>query len=837
MSIFKIAAANLRGKKSVAFSLTVLIFIAAALFNVGLTLFSTIDGFFLDSNEALGGSHYCVRFPGSTYEDKYLDFFLNDSRVEIAEVEEAVLLDKVYYPAGGMLYPNFFCLEEPRSIKGFQIQPKAQVPDTEAVYLPGFMEGLGYTPGSDLTLRFKKQDFTLKVAGYTQSTWFASSLSSIINAYLPRPAYEQLYARFGGGRLLSVRFHDPADLDAVREDFKKATGIRLEAAGIDAQVMEFTLEDLSSGCTMLVSAISAIVLAFSVIIVLVVIVVIKFRIQSHIETQMHNIGALEAMGYTGRQIQWSIAMEFLLIGAAGVFLGIFSSYAIINGMSSLISASMGIAWKGGLHLQSDLISAAAILAIILVSALRAANKAAKLTPIVALRGGISSHHFSKNHVPLDKGALPLSPALAIKTMCFHLRTYLMVGVIFTGVAFASAFAIIVYQNLGINDDLAMKMTGYELSDVTAYTAAHADFSQVRQALEAMPEVEQTSLFDTTSVEVDDAMVSCYLSDDFTKLKTIEAYEGVLPRYDNEIVISGTMARSMKKEIGDTIEVTFGDVTAAYIISGFSQSFSNFGRQCFLTLDGIRRIQPTFDSSSIQIYLRDGVNEDAFIKTAEETFSVLAPSSSLTDQEEESLSPEDAAREKAEEKLSALMTMYGVDSAQYALMVDGELLLFGDTNAYQLDHLENNLQLIAASSSSLTTAIQMMSIILLISTLCIISLVLYMVIRSMLVKRRREFGIYKAIGYTSRQLMLQIAISFLPSAFVGVLCGSTAAVLGSGPLMAVLLGGMGISRLDFEVPVFLLLAMGCSLLLFSFLLSMLVSRKIHKISVYGLLTEA
>lgn len=837
MSILKIAAANLRGKKSVAFSLTILIFIAAALFNVGLTLFSTVGGFFLDSNEALGGAHYCIRFPGSTYEDKYLDFFLNDNRVETAEAEEAILLDKVYYPAGGMLYPNFFCLEDQRAIKGYIIQPRAQVPETEAVYLPGFMEGLGYAPGSDLTLRFKKQDFTLKVAGYTQSTWFASSLSSIINAYLPRPAYEQLYARFGGGRLLSVRFHDPADLDAVREDFKNATGIRLEAAGMDAQVMEFTLEDLSSGCTMLVTAISAIVLAFAIIIVLVVIVVIRFRIQSHIETQMHNIGALEAMGYTGRQIQWSIAMEFLIIGAAGVLIGVFASYAIINGMSSLISASMGIAWKSGLHLQSDLVSATAILAIILFSARRAAKKAARLTPIVALRGGISNHHFSKNHVPLDKGSLPLSPALAIKTMCFHLRTYLMVGVIFAGVAFASAFAIIVYQNLGINDDLAMKMTGYELSDVTAYTASHADFEQVRQALESMPEVEQTSLFDSVSVEIGDGIVSCYISDDFFRLKTIETYEGVLPRYDNEIVISGTMARAMKKGMGDTILVAFGDVNAVYIISGLSQSFSNFGRQCFMTLDGIRRIQPTFDNSSIQIYLRDGVNGDDFIQTAEETFSVLSPSTSLTDPDLGSISPKDAAKQKAEEKLSVLMTMYGVDSAQYALMVNGELLLFGDTNAYQLDHLENNLQLIAASSSSMTTAIQMMSIILLIGTLCIISLVLYMVIRSMLVKRRREFGIYKAIGYTSHQLMLQIAISFLPTAFVGVLCGNGAAVAGAGPLMAALLGGMGISRLDFAIPVFLLLAMGCFLLLFSFLLSILVSRKIHKISVYGLLTEA
>lgn len=835
MPTLKIALSNIRGKKSVAISLAILIMLAAALFNVGLTLISSTGNLFDTSNEALNGPHYTIRFPGNTFEEKYVDFFQNDSRVEAADAEEAIIIDKAYYPEGGMLFPNIFNLENSRSIQGFTLKTLADVPENEAIYLPGFMRSMGYEPGSTLTLTFKKQDLHFQVAGYVESTWFCSSLSTVVNMYLTAPAYEALYAQVGGGRLLSVRFHDTANLTQVREEFKKATGIQLDAAGVDAQIIETTVEDMKNGSTMLVSTISAIVLAFSLIIVLVVMVVIKFRIHNHIETQMHNIGALEAMGYTSGQIKWSIALEFFIIGIAGVLTGVFASYGLLNGLSSLISDSMGIPWQIGFRPLPDFISAAVILAIILFVAQKAANKVAKLTPIAALRGGMTTHSFSKNHFPLDKTRGPLSLTLALKSMFFQPGSYFMIALIFLGVSFASSFALISYWNMGINDDMVLKMTGFEISDSTVYVAKHADYDEVRQLIEQMPEVAQTSLFESSTVEISKEMIACYLSDDFSRLKSIETYEGTLPRYDNEIVVTGIVAKSMNKTVGDTITVSSGDVSAEYLISGLSQSISNFGRQGFLTLDGIRRLIPSYQVNSIQVYLENGITVEEFIQKTEASFPVLSPSGSAKPLADSPQAYTEAAK-KAEEKLASLLTSYGVDSAQYALFADGRLLLFGDTSTYQIDHIEDNRQLFTSSTSSVAVAISMMSTLILIGTFSIVTLVLYMVIKSLIVRRRHELGIYKAIGYTSRQLMLQISLSFLPAAGIGILCGCATGILTIDSLMTGLLGGMGISHMVFSVPYFLIISFCAVLLLFSFLLAMLVSRKVQTISVYGLLSE-
>ena len=215
------------------------------------------------------------------------------------------------------------------------------------------------------------------------------------------------------------------------------------------------------------------------------------------------------------------------------------------------------------------------------------------------------------------------------------------------------------------------------------------------------------------------LLSCYVSDDFGKLEMVEVYEGNFPEYDNEIVVTGLLARSWGKKIGDTVTVSSNGASAEYVICGLTQTMNNFGRICFMHETGLLRVEPYYEKNSIQVYLEPGLDIDTFIGAMEQSFRVLSPSASpgntgadmnsntdsSTDsginagtnagtdsgasmetgtKKQEALA---AAKRKAEEKLAALISMYGVDSAQYALMVDGEVVLSGDTNDYEIDRIE------------------------------------------------------------------------------------------------------------------------------------------------------
>lgn len=72
-------------------------------------------------------------------------------------------------------------------------------------------------------------------------------------------------------------------------------------------------------------------------------------------------------------------------------------------------------------------------------------------------------------------------------------------------------------------------------------------------------------------------------------------------------------------------------------------------------------------------------------------------------------------------------------------------------------------------------ITIVAIILFLIALLILLLILYVILRSMIVSLKTDFGIYKAMGFTSNQLIIQTVGSITPFIFFGALLS---AVLGT-----------------------------------------------------------
>ena len=95
---------------------------------------------------------------------------------------------------------------------------------------------------------------------------------------------------------------------------------------------------------------------------------------------------------------------------------------------------------------------------------------------------------------------------------------------------------------------------------------------------------------------------------------------------------------------------------------------------------------------------------------------------------------------------------------------------------------------------------------------------------------------KAIGYSTIQLMNQISIGFLPVIITGVVIGGVLGLFFTNPMLGVLLSSAGVKRLDFIIhfPIILMLCVG--ILILAYIVSMLVSLKIKKITAYNLMKE-
>ena len=111
---------------------------------------------------------------------------------------------------------------------------------------------------------------------------------------------------------------------------------------------------------------------------------------------------------------------------------------------------------------------------------------------------------------------------------------------------------------------------------------------------------------------------------------------------------------------------------------------------------------------------------------------------------------------------------------------------------------------------------------------IVAFVLYL-LRITLNNKQRDYGILKSLGFTTGQLILQTALSFMPTIILSAIAGLIVCSLIINPLTALFLSGIGIVKCTFTVPVGFIVAAGAGLVLFAFATVCLLSLKIRKIA--------
>jgi ABC-type antimicrobial peptide transport system permease subunit len=106
----------------------------------------------------------------------------------------------------------------------------------------------------------------------------------------------------------------------------------------------------------------------------------------------------------------------------------------------------------------------------------------------------------------------------------------------------------------------------------------------------------------------------------------------------------------------------------------------------------------------------------------------------------------------------------------------------------------------------------------------------------IIKKQREIGIKKALGFSSDQLRTELIFSMLPQIIVGAVVGSVIGLLISNRILATLLSTMGIMRSNMEVFPWMGLVAVVFAVIVSYIMIWLMSGRIKRISAYSLITE-
>lgn len=840
----RMARFNIRKHKSASISLAILICLCQLFASVAVHNLKDNSALFANKVKEMKAIENYSFIESGLYKNEYEDILKKDGRVKRVVTQDAILLwqNTIGLKDGKEYMCNSVFINGAEENHLENISLSCDLSEEELalvehpIYAPYVIkEYYGFNVGDDFNINYHQKDFTFTIVGFYETTILATGNMGAIKYIISPEDYDQFASQYGEYKILGYDAIDKRDCEAILGDFTKQARQMADTGKSFNITLGISYNMVSSVASMFLVLLAYLLLLFAVILVITIFVMIRHRISNNIEEQMTNIGAMEAIGYTSKQITWMYILEYSILAIVGGILGTIGGECLAPMLNHFGFMMLGLKSQDRIAFEIDGVMLVSVIALVSLISFSQARKVKKYPPVVAFRKGIGNHHFKHNYLALEQTKYLFQVRLAVKRALGSIKQNIIIAICVCVATFAMMFSVILYGCCGEKQNGIKKMTGFEMSDITIDITHSISGEKLKEELLKRPEVRKVNLTHTyINVALGDLDVLAMVYPDYKEVENINFYEGRMPIYDNEIGITGALAKNLGKEIGEYIELQYGDYCGTYLITGITQSMINNGTTLYFTEESVKMVNPSYQSNELGVYFNEGVDKKAFIASLKEEYG-QSVEDMRKQSEDSSMSQEERIKAKSEAKIAALMSSYGIDSMDYAIMVDGKLIKGSSKNfgIYNITDMEEYVQTnIGAYIQGINWGCKM---IIAVSAIVVI-IIIVMLIKASITRQRMELGIYKSMGYTTVQLMLQIAMSIMPAVCVGTIIGISTALCVSASILSVAFSVIGITQMMIDVSVIQVVLLAMSIIGLSFVTTLVSSYKIKEISVYELLTE-
>lgn len=773
-----LAGSNIRKAKSQTAVIFVLIFLASIMLNLWLMLSTDYKQNFARYHKKLNAEHvtFSVNEQGSEFETYAASVFDSDKRTAEYEMNHVFLTTASFKYNGGEICANSVLLSESDALakKTGMIEITEKGSCKSGIYLPLIYksEDIDVDKKIDITLGNEQNQYT--VCGFINSIMLGSQNCVMTEIIFTDDIYEEVGDKTAAdrGTLCSVRLNDIDDC----VDYETDISSEISAEYPNAYISTNSYPVIENSRYISQSICSGVISAMAFLTILIAVVVIMSNISNFIHNNMKNLGALKALGFTSRQLIGTLFTQFLSVTLISAVFGTVISYIAFSPLNSMMTAQTGIPYHTHIMPLQSAVSVIILFAAVALAVIMSAGKLRKIEPITALRSGVRTHSFKKNHIPLDKTSIPLNAAMALKTTFANVKQNIVVVVTMLIISLITVFSAVMYSNVVSDPKSMIDLIVGESSEgfVSIDSSVSAEFSKM---MEEDSRVENAYLFTTADVvHKGGEKLFAVVYDNSEDLKNQNiVYEGRYPKYENEVAVGGLYAREKKLEIGDEITLMSGSAEENYIITGYTQVSNNLGKDCMLTGEAYERLS----ALNVHNYYLD-------IKNSDDIDTVL----------------DDITAE------------FG--SRVYTVL--------------------NQKSVLDASIKVYVSLIKVIVAAVIVLTVLIIAFVLYLLVKTLLNNKYQDYGIMKSLGFTSRQLIVQTALSFMPTIIISAAIGITAGCFVINPLITLFIGGIGIIKCTFTVPYAICAAAGVFIAAVSFSIAYLLSARVKKIAPRELLVS-
>ncbi|MCR5465448.1 MAG: ABC transporter permease [Lachnospiraceae bacterium] len=614
--------------------------------------------------------------------------------------------------------------------------------------------------GDTMELKFNDDVYSFRVAGYTEDPYFSSSINiTVYYCYMSQTMMDMLAEKHPSLAGFGVVFRgkvDEKELDngLLTSDVEKqvTTAYHRLIAASEAEhperdynnFMAVNWQMMRGGAQFLPQVVMAVVLLFAVIILVVAFVIIAYGVRDFILRNMKNTGILEASGYTTGTLRATLCIQITAVAYVGSKIGIFAGLLTQKPFGNLVSGILGISWNQPVNLGAALCTLYGLTLVTLLIAWLLGGRYKKITVLDALRGGINTHNYKKNYVPLDKSVLPLPVAMSLKSTLGGKRRSILLVLISAVLAIAMTCGFALYETFGTNDKAMGEMFGFEIGTVQV-TKSNPAYDEEIRSMKGVSNVLTYTTFEPI-IKKGDKEWSTYTfaESDVNERLNLMVLKGRVPVHDNEIMLTQVLAEDLSVNVGDVVTVSFGQKTEEFIVTGFDQRMEHMGRTANVTFDGAKKLLGSIEQVTYIVTGKDGVTYD--------------------------------------ELASEVKAVYAAH----------------DDSSYVLIDSEKNMKV---TTGTVSKAMKAVCVVIAVITTFIVIFTEALIIRGKITREWRDMGISKALGMTSGQQVVQIMLSNLPA----VLLGSVLGVFLAGPsgkaLCRVIFSLFGMKKVNFDASLF------------------------------------
>ena len=443
------------------------------------------------------------------------------------------------------------------------------------------LEALKSEVGDTITVTIDGIGKDFEILGVLKDAFFGGSLMDTPRFLICEEDFKEYHKADNMDQYLgSIDYFYTENTDDLRKELSECTNIAfMDTKG--TMKITYLMEMVVAGLLMIVS----------ICLIIIALFILKFTISFTISEEFREIGIMKAIGIPSTAIRMLYLVKYFALAVLGAVIGFICSFPFADLLMEKTKETIVISDEGSIVLS--VISAIAVVAIVLFFGFRSTRLIKKYTPVDAIRNGSTGERYKKKGIlKLSKIKSRPAPFMAVNDILSGLKRFMVMIITFS----IGILLVMIVLNCISTLKSEKLVRWFGVTEADAYLSStknitdyhnengkeylERDLENIRKLLEenGMPaKVGAEVLFNYSLKKGETKANSMAFLGVNTDTKDYDNYiNGTAPQNPNEIAIHYMLLDKLEAAIGDTMTITDPDGSRDYIISGTFETMTNRG---------------------------------------------------------------------------------------------------------------------------------------------------------------------------------------------------------------------------------------------------------------------